>query len=115
MRKSSPKEFPTMEQLNAELEREKYINRYGRTLRSTLHVLIVVAAIAVLLATLFFPVFRIYGSSMSPSINEDEITLANLYQEIIPLSEIGKRAKIRNASFAEKLGISVQNNNEQDV
>ena len=76
MRKSSPKEFPTLEQLNAELAREKYKSRYSRTLRSTVYILIVVAAIAVLLATLFFPVFRIYGSSMSPSINEDEILVA---------------------------------------
>lgn len=59
--------------------------------------------------------YWVYPNEPVKSINEDEITLANLYQEIIPLSEIGKRAKIRNASFAEKLGISVQNNNEQDV
>jgi hypothetical protein len=32
-----------------------------------------------------------------------------LYQEIIPLSEIAKRAEIRNRSFAEKLGITGDN------
>jgi hypothetical protein len=31
---------------------------------------------------------------------------ADLYQEIMPLSEIAKRAEIRNKSFAEKLGIT---------
>lgn len=68
--------YPTREQLEAELAREEYKGRYGRTLRSTVYILIVVSAIAVLLATLFFPVFRIYGSSMSPTVNEGEIVVA---------------------------------------
>ena len=76
MRKSSPKGFPTLEQLNAELEREQYKSRYSRTLRSTIYILIVVAAVAVLLATLIFPVFRIYGSSMSPTVTEGEIVVS---------------------------------------
>ncbi|MDR2651103.1 MAG: hypothetical protein LBC68_02135 [Prevotellaceae bacterium] len=37
------------------------------------------------------------------------LLIANLYQEIIPLSEIAKRAEIRNRSFAEKLGITGDN------
>lgn len=76
MENTLPKEYPTLEQLQAELEREKYKGRYGQTLRSTVYILIVVAAIAVLLATLFFPVFRIYGTSMSPTVNEGEIVVA---------------------------------------
>lgn len=36
---------------------------------------------------------------------ETGVRIADLYQEIIPLSEIAKRAEIRNKSFAEKLGI----------
>jgi len=41
-------------------------------------------------------------------INDIETGLprASIYQEIIPLSEIAKRAEIRNRSFAEKLGIT---------
>lgn len=68
--------FPTLEQLQSELSRERYKHRYGETLRSTVYILIVVAAVAVLLATLFFPVFRIYGTSMSPTVNEGEIVVA---------------------------------------
>lgn len=68
--------IPNLSQLEAELERENYKRRYKRTLRSTISVLIVTAAIAVLLAFLIFPVFRIYGSSMSPTINEGEIIIA---------------------------------------
>lgn len=76
MRKPSPNGYPTLEQLTAELAREQYKSRYSRTLRSTIYILIVVAAIAVLLATLLFPVFRIYGSSMSPTVIEGEIVVS---------------------------------------
>lgn len=68
--------FPSLTQLEAELERENYKEKYKRALRSTLSVLIVTAAVVVLLAFLFFPVFRIYGSSMSPTINEGEIVMS---------------------------------------
>ena len=50
--------------------------------------------------------YRVYPSLPITSIDEAEATIANLYQEIIPLSEIAKRAAIRNKSFAEKLGIT---------
>lgn len=70
------KEQPTIQQLQSELARENYKHRYSQTLRSTLSILIVVAAIAVLSSTLFFPVFRIYGSSMSPTVNEGEIVVS---------------------------------------
>lgn len=76
MHSSKTKYMPTLGQLESELQREEYKHRYNQTLRSTLCVLIVVAAIAVLLATLFFPVFRIYGSSMSPTVNEGEIVVS---------------------------------------
>ena len=41
-------EPPTLEQLEAELGREKYKRRYKRVLRSTVYTLVVVAAVAVL-------------------------------------------------------------------
>ena len=67
---------PSLSQLEAELKRENYKGKYRRTLRSTLAVLISTAAVVVLLAFLIFPVFRIYGSSMSPTINAGEIVLS---------------------------------------
>lgn len=69
-------DIPDIEQLEKELVREKHKRRYGRTLRSTVYALIVVAAIAVLLATILFPVLQIYGSSMTPTVNEGEIVVA---------------------------------------
>lgn len=45
-------------------------------LTSTLGILIVAAAVGVLMATLWFPVYRIHGRSMTPTVNEGEIVLA---------------------------------------
>ena len=42
-------------------------------LRSTLYTLITVSAIAVLVATLWLPVLQIYGSSMTPTLQDGEI------------------------------------------
>lgn len=67
---------PDLESLEAELERVRYRKKYGRTLRSTIYILITVAAVAVLVATLWMPVLRIYGNSMTPTLNEDEILVS---------------------------------------
>ena len=69
-------ELPTMEQLTAELEREKYKRRYKRVLRSTIYTLIVVAAAAVLVATIWMPVLQIYGASMVPTLDEGDIVIS---------------------------------------
>ena len=69
-------ELPTMEQLTAELEREKYKRRYKRVLRSTIYTLIVVAAVAVLVATIWMPVLQIYGASMAPTLDEGDIVIS---------------------------------------
>ncbi len=75
-KKSSPVEVPTLEQIEAERNRIKYKTRYTSVLRSTLGVLIVVAAIAILVATLWMPVLQIYGTSMSPTLVSGQIVLA---------------------------------------
>ena len=63
----------------AEIQRErKRIRRkayYRQTLRSTISVLIVVAAVAVLIATLFWPILQVSGDSMSPTLEHDEIVV----------------------------------------
>ncbi|MDD6262860.1 MAG: signal peptidase I [Clostridiales bacterium] len=65
-----------VESLEAELQREKYKKRYGRVLKSTIYALITVAAAAVLVATLWMPVLQIYGSSMSPTLDEGQIVVS---------------------------------------
>ena len=73
MRKKTLGEMPSAEQLEAELKREKYKRRYHSVLRSPIYTLITVAAIAVLVATLWLPVLQIYGSSMTPTLQDGEI------------------------------------------
>ena len=73
---NSPCELPSLEQLTAELEREKYKRRYKRVLRSTIYTLIVVAAVAVLVATIWMPVLQIYGASMTPTLDEGDIVIS---------------------------------------
>lgn len=74
-RKSIP-EMPAIEQLEEELKREKYKHRYYSVLRSTIYTLITVAAIAVLVATIWLPVLQIYGNSMTPTLQGGEIVVS---------------------------------------
>lgn len=67
--------FPTANQIEAEILREKYNRKYKQVLKSTVYSLIVVAAVAVLIATLAFPVLQISGSSMEPTLNDEEIVV----------------------------------------
>lgn len=69
-------ELPSIEQLTEELNREKYNRRYKRVLRSTIYTLIVVAAVAVLVATIWTPVLQIYGASMTPTLSEGDIVVS---------------------------------------
>ena len=66
----------TTEEIERELKRVRYNERYGMTLRSTVYTLITVAAIAVLVAVLLLPVLRIYGVSMSPTLQDGDIVIS---------------------------------------
>lgn len=68
--------IPEVSLLEAELKREKYKRRYWSVFRSTIYVLITVAAIAVLVATLWLPVLQIYGNSMTPTLEEGNIVIS---------------------------------------
>ena len=76
MKKRVVPPVPPIEQLEAELKRERYKHRYGTVLRSTIYTLITVAAVAVLVATLLLPVLQIYGNSMSPTLTDGDIVLS---------------------------------------
>lgn len=76
MKKKSMRERPTIEQLEIELNRMKYRQRYRVVLKSTVYTLITVAAVAVLVATLWLPVLQIYGNSMTPTLQDGEIVFS---------------------------------------
>ena len=68
--------FPSADAVERELHREQYKERYKKTLRSTFFALITAAAAAVLVATLWLPVLRIYGTSMEPTFEEGQIVVS---------------------------------------
>lgn len=73
MKKERVLETPTAEQIEAELKRVKYKSRYRSVLHSTVYTLVVVAAVAILVATLWLPVLQIYGNSMTPTLQDGQI------------------------------------------
>lgn len=76
MKRRKDKKIPELDLLKAELERERYKHRYASVFRSTIYTLVVVAAFAVLVATLWMPVLEIYGTSMSPTLMEGQIVVS---------------------------------------
>ncbi len=62
-------ELPDLEALEAELERTRYRKRYGNVLRST-------AFSLVLIAVLLLPVLQISGTSMTDSLQDEDIVVA---------------------------------------
>lgn len=69
-------EYPSLEQMEAEISRLKYKKRYGNALRGTLYSLAVVAAVAILIATLWMPVLQITGVSMDPTLVDGQFVVA---------------------------------------
>lgn len=72
-RKAGKNNLPTMDQIQKEQRRLHHRISYNRALRSTVNVLIVVAAIAVLISSLVFPVLQISGDSMDPTLKDGNI------------------------------------------
>ena len=68
--------LPTTGQLSRELKRVRYNTGFNGMLRSTVGILVTVAAIAVLIAVLLLPVLQIYGTSMTPTLNEGDIVVS---------------------------------------
>ena len=85
--------IPSTEEVKAERDRLAYRSRYGRVLRSTIYALVVVAAVAVLLATLFLPVLQVSGDSMNPTLEDrDKLLLKRVIGQpgdVISMDEDG--------------------------
>lgn len=76
MRRRAYDEMPNVAQIESELNRAKYRRRYNHVLKSTIYTLITVAAIAILVATLWMPVLQIYGNSMTPTLNNGSVVIS---------------------------------------
>jgi len=83
-KKNVPVSIPTVEQVEGERERLRYRRRYLRVLRGTLSILIVVAAAAVLAATLFLPVLQVSGGSMEPTLSDGDIIVLEKTNQYSP-------------------------------
>ena len=66
---------PSLNEIQSERKRIRRKDYYKQALRGTVSVLVVVAAVAVLIATLFLPILQISGDSMSPTLEHDEIVI----------------------------------------
>ena len=66
---------PSLKEIQMERKRIRRDSLYWQALRGTIAVLVVVAAVAVLVATLFLPILQISGDSMSPTLEHDEIVI----------------------------------------
>lgn len=75
MKNNNTAEAPSLNQLNAELQRLKRKTEYGKALRSTVNVLLIVAAIAVLISSFVLPVLQISGESMEPVLTDGDIVV----------------------------------------
>ena len=67
---------PSFSELNKEQQRLRTRKTYQRAFFKTVGVLCVVAAISILLTTLWMPVLQIYGSSMSPTLEPGDLVLS---------------------------------------
>lgn len=68
-------QIPSIQEIDTERKRIRRGAYYRRALTGTVSVLVVVAAVAVLIATLFLPILQISGDSMSPTLEHDEIVV----------------------------------------
>ena len=66
---------PSLTEIQDERKRIRRKNYYKKALRGTVYVLVVVAAVAVLIATLFLPILQISGDSMSPTLEHDDVVV----------------------------------------
>ena len=67
--------IPSMQEIDTERKRIRKGAYYRKALTGTISVLVVVAAAAVLIVTLFLPILQISGDSMSPTLEHDEIVV----------------------------------------
>ena len=67
--------LPTKKQVETERKRYRRQKAYNKALSGTIYVLTIVAAVAVLIATLVLPVLQIEGTSMEPNLVAGDIVL----------------------------------------
>lgn len=90
-RKKTELEIPTYEQVVRERSRIKHNARFRQVLASTVSILVVVAAVAVLVAMMAFPVLQVSGTSMEPTLENGDVILLIKHDEFNTGDLIGMR------------------------
>lgn len=75
-KEQSIKNLPATVEIREAFQQAKYKKTFWETIRSTVFMLIVVAAFAVLIAVLFLPILRIYGNSMKGTLDSGDIVVS---------------------------------------
>ena len=75
-RKKNAERFPELGEIETEMSQTRSKGKYRQALKGTIGTVVVVAAIAVLITTLFLPVIRITGTSMQPGFQAGDIVVA---------------------------------------
>ena len=88
--------FPGLSDIETEMSQVRSKGRYRQALRSTAGAVVIVAALAVLVATLLLPVMRITGTSMQPGYQPGDILVVYKTQDL-------KRGEVCSFYFNNKL------------
>ena len=83
-RKPTKGALPELSEIESEMSQVRSKGRYRQALRGTVGTVIVVAALAVLIATLLLPVIRVTGTSMQPGFQPGDILIGRKANELQP-------------------------------
>lgn len=75
-KQKQPIALPDTASITQVYEKVRYRKRFLETIRSTVFMLIVVAAFAILVAVLYLPILRIYGQSMQGTLDEGSLVVS---------------------------------------
>ncbi len=67
--------LPTLEQVKKERDKLHFRGEFFKALRHVVGILLVAAAAAVLIATMFFPILRVSGVSMEPTLENGQLVI----------------------------------------
>ena len=76
--------FPDLYDIRMEMQRTKGQSKFHQALKSTVGTIVVVAALAVLVASIFLPVLRVTGSSMQPNFTPGNVLVALKTKDYLP-------------------------------
>ena len=76
--------LPSIEELEAEIVRKKHKQNQHHLVRNAMYALVTVAAITALVAVLFMPVLKTYGTSMEPTLKDGETVVVIKTHEAKP-------------------------------